>query len=113
MPSYFQSQFCVAELRTFHAREERPIVPILFRGPIPEEFRSFQIANFGEFAYAGEAFKATPRYIDFQNAVQKLSPVVADAIRRAPPFDPDSPVLSPADVDVWPAGWANRRPPVM
>jgi hypothetical protein len=105
-PSYFQSDFCMAELRSFTKWERRPIVPILFRGnlTLPEDMRRFQVVDMSQFAYAGDAFKTSPRYLDFQKTVQEMSPRLVDAIRNAPPFDPNAPVILPGDVKVEPPG---------
>lgn len=88
-PSYFRSEFCLSELRKIKELN-KAIVPILLH-PIDqanwpvefEDLKKMQMADFSDFAFIGEAFTKSDRYIDFQKALKKFSEEVAKVINNA------------------------------
>lgn len=95
-PSYFRSEFCLAQLRKFielQGDQSGHIIPLYLHplepAIIPPEFNIVRIqwANFTDFAFIGEAFTKTERYIDFQKALRMFSSDVAKVI-ASPSLNP-------------------------
>lgn len=101
-PSYFQSSWCVSEWRSFRAREERLglaahglIVPAKFHDGeyFPREATDIQFADFAKYAATIPAFWQSQRAVEFEDLLRPFAHSVAAAVRRAPAFSPDWPIV--------------------
>ena len=97
-PSYFHSKICLMELRQFRERNIQ-IMPIVLhtldRATWPEEFEDLahgHLADFSDFAFVGEGFTRTERYIDFQKSLRAFSGDVAKTITDSPAGSKGSPI---------------------
>ena len=104
-PEYFHSDWCVAEWRSFLAREKliasrrkdpcRLIVPIKFHDGIrfPPEAANVEQFDLRDYAATTKAFWVTKRADELdQILLTKVAPTLARAIEKAPDFDSDWPV---------------------
>ena len=118
-PEYFQSASCVAEWRSFLSREKlitdrgqaasKLIVPIKFHDGkwFPPEAARVQQFDLSRFAATTDGFWETRRADELdQMLMRQVAPVLAEAVRGAPPFEPGWPVelgaprQSPSDVEL-------------
>jgi hypothetical protein len=83
-PSYFRSNNTRSEWDSFALSPTRALIPVLLHKSdgYPPEVQSLQQFDFSEYAYLGEGFSKTERYIDFQAAVRKLVEVIAEVIKQ-------------------------------
>ena len=104
-PEYFHSDWCVAEWRSFLAREQlvvsrgqgacRLIVPIKFHDGtwFPPEAASVEQFDLRDYAATTEAFWDTKRADELDQILRtKVAPTLARAIAKAPDFDSAWPV---------------------
>jgi hypothetical protein len=105
-PSYFRSQYCVAEWLTFRLRGAGEaltdwglVVPVSFNDGLsfPKYAREVQYDDFSDFAYDGIARTADP-YIAFQKRLRAFAEALAVKVQNAPAFKPTWPAVQPADV---------------
>ena len=96
-PAYFRSQWCLRECHTMLAREESEgyrteansrglVIPVVARNGEhhPEYIRHIQSIDFRRYVRKGGAFLNSPRYIEFEDEMEKWTQQVADVIRHAP-----------------------------
>ncbi len=102
-PSYFRSPTCMREWESFVGRGSRLVVPLRIQGGIPDGQRHLIWHDFTPFAFTGEGFRSTPRYVEFQDEVRRLAQHLAEAIRSAPPFSPAFEIASETGVMTTPA----------
>lgn len=105
-PEYFQSSWCLAEWRSFLAREQlhrekdprcRLIVPIKFHDGVwfPDEAKQVQQLDLCPYAATTEAFWRSPRADELDRHLMDFVPMLAEAVDSAPPFDPNWPIMAP------------------
>jgi hypothetical protein len=101
-PSYFQSHWCVSEWQSFLARERKLglgpqglIAPVRFHDGeyFPEEAANVQWADFANYTATTPAFWQSQRAVEFEEVLKRFASSVAGLVRRAPPFQPDWPVV--------------------
>src|SRR6478609_65977 len=101
-PSYFQSNWCVSEWKSFCAREEalnlQPnglIAPLQFHDGehFPPEARRVQCADVRPYAVTVPAFWNSPKAIELEERLKSFATSVARIVRTAPPFNPDWPIV--------------------
>jgi hypothetical protein len=101
-PSYFQSSWCVSEWRSFLAREQKLgleahglIAPVRFHDGeyFPEEAAKVQWTDFAEYTATVPAFWQSQRAVEFEPLLKGFARSVATVVRRAPPFQPDWPIV--------------------
>lgn len=103
-PLYFQSPWCVSEWKTFSAREARYgrdlLVPASYHDGacFPEEAKAKQMQDLSDFTSTAARFWETDGAVAFEQKVLKpLARDIAAAVRAAPPFDPDFPLVVTAE----------------
>jgi len=109
-PNYFESEWCMAELRSMQAREkllglagpeisQGLIYPILYSDsenfPIDERLRSW--VDFKEFAHPDPVYQQTADYVGFHREVNKLAEDLVQLLRKVPDWQPDWPVVEKPD----------------
>jgi hypothetical protein len=105
-PSYFHSQWCVSEWRSFLARETLVgldthglIAPAKFYDGehFPEEAKAVQQADFRDFSSTVSSFWQCNRAEEFERTSLKSFAVsLAGVVNRAPVFQPDWPIVEAA-----------------
>lgn len=105
-PGYFYSKWCLSEWHSFKERE-RIINVRGLRIPIkhndgehfPKDALEIEMSDFSECTSVMPSFVNDHRSILFEQAVKKLANAVAAAVRSAPPFRDDWPVVeeNPSD----------------
>lgn len=108
-PSYFRSDWCLAEWHTFLAREKtlrlgartKPkslIIPISFHDGdhFPKEAKRKQQRVFHEWNTPHLCFRDTPNYLNFEREMKDLCEFLAKQIALAPDWDSDWPVETPS-----------------
>lgn len=118
-PEYFHSPWCVAEWRSFLSREKliaerglqacKLIVPIKFHDGkwFPPEAARIQQFDLSKFAATTDGFWETRRADELdQMLMTQVAPILAEAVRQAPPFEASwpvelgNPVLPPNGVEM-------------
>lgn len=80
-PAYFASEQHLQEWRAFESRAPNSIVPVILHGgEFPELGRQVQWLDFSDFAYLGEGFSRSDRYVEFQDRVKQLAATIAEKI---------------------------------
>jgi hypothetical protein len=107
-PEYFWSDWCMAEWKSFRAREdllgaERAplIVPVKFHDGIrfPVEAQEVQTLDLSRHAGTTQAFWQSPRADELDQLLQQFAPMLARAVDQAPPFRPDWPIHQPPPLE--------------
>jgi hypothetical protein len=100
-PSYFQSDWCVSEWKSFLAREKRLgmashglIAPMRFHDGdhFPTEAQSVQWTDVAPYTSTVPAFWNSHRAIELEDKLKALAATLARIVQRAPQFQPDWPV---------------------
>ncbi|MEM6541666.1 MAG: toll/interleukin-1 receptor domain-containing protein [Bacteroidota bacterium] len=105
-PNYFNSNWCVAEHRTFELKEKEfnssLIVPIVLHNGqmFPEYARVRQWSDFREYFRLGDTFKLTERYSEFEEKVGELSDAISSLIHKVPELKKNFKVIKPSDVKI-------------
>jgi len=109
-PHYYESEWCLAELRSMQARErllglagtEIPqglIYPILYSDsenfPLSERQRSW--VDFKEYAHPDPVYQQTADFINFHKRMRQLAADLVELVRQAPEWRPDWPVIERPD----------------
>lgn len=102
-PPYFHSPWCIAEWRSFVARERLLgptaclIVPITIHDGewFPPEARQVTHLDLCMYAATTGAFWETRRADELDMMLRDFSQRLADVVRKAPPYRPQWPVLTP------------------
>jgi hypothetical protein len=109
-PKYFESRWCMAELRSMEAREQLLglagseisqglIYPILYSDsdnfPIEERRRSWE--DFKEFANPDPPYQQSVEFVHFHKKVTKLAADLVKLIQQVPEWRPDWPLLEIPD----------------
>lgn len=101
-PSYFRSEWCVSEWRSFRERERRMnlrshglIAPMRFHDGehFPEEARDVQWTDVAPYTSSVPAFWSSQRAIELEDILKVLARSVARIAQGAPPFEPDWPIV--------------------
>lgn len=103
-PGYFVSPWCVSEWKSFCAREELLglssgpkglIIPVLHNDgeDFPKEAQLVQWADFSKCRSNFPGFISHPIAIEFEKMVEEFTKDVARAVRSAPDFSPDWPIV--------------------
>jgi hypothetical protein len=98
---YFQSSWCLAEWRTFLARQqitESPlIVPIKYTEEdwFPEEAQDIEWLDLADLTGTTEAFWKTERADKLDQKLKEFAPALANIIEAAPSFQADWPIREP------------------
>ena len=73
------------EIAGLQHQDRSRILPVLLnRGvDLPPGFRDYSLVDFSDFAFIGEGFRKSERYIDFQTKVRELARDVADSIETS------------------------------
>lgn len=101
-PPYFRSRWCASEFRTMQARQQMVgsrsplLLPIVLSGGenLPSDVQQLQLADFRRWSYPVPAFRETPSYLDFYDAMKQLAEVLATRILEAPPWRSDFPIIN-------------------
>jgi hypothetical protein len=115
-PGYFRSRWCVAEWRSFLARQtlvdprHRLIIPLTYHDGewFPPEARDTQQLNVSKYAATTNAFWRSTRADELDEILKEFAAEVAGAVLDAPPFDPNWPVVTPP-ADEPPSSTEMRR----
>jgi hypothetical protein len=118
-PEYFHSAWCMAEWRSFLSRERliadrgqaacKLIIPIKFHDGewFPPDAARVQQFDLSRFAATTDGFWETRRADELdQVLINQVAPVLAKAVRQAPPFeagwpvDLGDPLVPPTDVEM-------------
>lgn len=106
-PLYFESEWCVAELESFIRRveafDEDLIVPArYYDGDLyPDAAKEFQSPDFSEYTVVAPTFWQSPHAMDFEiKHLRKFVLDIADAIRAAPEYSEDFPVVEAPDANL-------------
>ncbi len=97
-PSYFRSDWCLAEWGTFLARKKITgkdlIFPMCFADGehFPRDAYEIQHLDVREYAYTVPSFWDTPRAVDLEDKLKNLAGKLAHFISTAPEFRADWPV---------------------
>jgi len=109
-PPYFNSRWCMAELRSMQAREkllglagpeisQGLIYPILYSDsenfPIEEMQRSW--VDFKEFAHPDPVYQQTTDFVHFHRKVNELASDLVRLVRQVPDWQPDWPIVEKPD----------------
>lgn len=107
-PSYFRSEWCLAELATMQARERHLghrrtsgspflIFPVKFNDGkhFADSVKGITTVDLSDWNQPSEAFAQTPAYVDLTKAIERFAEGVADRLDSAPEWDPDWPVETP------------------
>lgn len=111
-PPYFESKWCMAELRSMHAREkllglasaERPqglIYPVLYSDSDnfpPEDGLRRSWWDFKDLAVPDPIFQDTRDWINFHRRVTDLAQDLVELLKQVPPWRPDWPFERPDPV---------------
>lgn len=106
-PPYFQSPWCMAEMRSMQAREEMLglagngvssqglIYPILYGDSenFPEEGKVRAWRDFKDVAYPDPSYQQSIEYNKFHLKVRELARDLAQLVAQAPPWRPDWPLV--------------------
>jgi hypothetical protein len=106
---YFQSAWCMAEWKSFKAREEmlglfsdaRPqglVYPVRYADgdSFPEDAHVTQChRDFSALSYPDEHFATSAKYMEFDDQVQSMASELVAALARAPEWRSDFPVVEP------------------
>jgi len=105
-PSYFQSNWCLAEMESFLQREQvvsaganSLVVPIKWHKNIPPQAPKIQPMDFTRFTWTGNGFKESSVYVGFQQRVQEFASDLALVVKQSPVFDPSWPILTPDEIE--------------
>jgi hypothetical protein len=113
---YFASKWCAAEWETFRERAAAArlgrgrslTIPIQWHdgdnylpllrgeGPRPRDFTRFRLT--------GQGWRDSPRYVEYQDEINRVVESVARLVESAPPFDPQWPLVEPDAVATGSAG---------
>jgi len=108
-PLYFTSRWCVSELESFLAREEKfkfkkgsLVACARFHDGenYPLEARRMQAEDFREFAILAPKFWDSEKAVAFDQLITEFAKKIAKKIRAAPPYDAAFPILVRDDSDV-------------
>ncbi len=108
-PSYFRSEWCVAELGSMMARESllkyrtpdfpdrRLVYPVVFADGehFPAETKGMKPLDLQEWNFPDLAFARSRKFIGFYRQMKKLAEELAGVIQQAPPWQDDWPVIMP------------------
>jgi hypothetical protein len=100
-PTYFFSDWCNVEWRSFLRRQEltqlQTIVPISIRGGsgFPADARLQQRIDLSNYNFIGEGFRRTELFVELQRHVRSLATAVARTIELAPAYQ-DWPIVDVA-----------------
>jgi hypothetical protein len=115
-PEYFHSRWCIAEWKSFLAREQlisgrtqrpcRLTAPIKFHDGMwfPSEAQRVQQLDLSPYAATTKAFWDSPRADELDQRIMKFAPALARVVSGAPPheagwpIDPGEPVARPSGV---------------
>jgi TIR domain len=101
-PSYFRSNWCVSEWKSFLEREKRLklishglILPLRFHDGehFPEEARAIQWTDVAPYASTLPAFWASLRALELEDRLKEFVVAVAKILTKAPPFERDWPIV--------------------
>jgi hypothetical protein len=86
---YFNSRWCMSELKSMEARREHGpnvVTTIVFHDCIslPDHLLNTNPLVFRDFAYTTKSFKGTKEYVAFEREIKHLASGVAELIRSAP-----------------------------
>jgi hypothetical protein len=105
-PDYFWHEWCVAEWQSMRERARRLdlrdpgtiVLPVVFHDGdnFPEEAKDTQSLDFRPHSIHVPAFAQTTRYVDFIEAVKRLCAHLAPCVKKAPLWQPDWPIVTPA-----------------
>ena len=115
-PPYFESRWCLAELRSMHAREkllglggpDRPqglIYPVLYsdsRNFPAEEGLERSWWDFKELANPDLVFQESREWISFHRRVTEFAEDLVDLLGQVPQWRPDWPLIDPPDPPLLP-----------
>lgn len=106
-PLYFQSRWCLSEWKTFAERSQRTRADLVlpasyFDGEtFPQEAQEVQFRDFSRFASTMPRFWDTESAVRFENeCLRPFAEDLADAIRNAPSFDENFPIVEARDDEV-------------
>jgi hypothetical protein len=98
-PEYFRSRWCIAEWKSFLAREElissmtqrpcRLTAPIKFHDGtwFPPEAQRVQQLDLSPYAATTQAFWASPRAEELDQRIMRFAPALARVVSGAPPYE--------------------------
>ncbi|OLF12323.1 hypothetical protein BLA60_10150 [Actinophytocola xinjiangensis] len=105
-PPYFESRWCMAEMRSMRERErmlglrsvEKPqtlLYPILFADSVnfPPESRELSWQDFKEHAHPHPSFQDTVEYLPFHKRVVAFAEDLAELLAQVPEWRPEWPVV--------------------
>lgn len=114
-PPYFESKWCMAELRSMQAREEMLglagseisqglIYPILYSDSenFPVEHRQRSWVDLKAFAYPDPVFQQTVGFNNFHQKVTELASDLAQLVRQVPDWRPDWPIIETPEPPILP-----------
>jgi TIR domain len=116
-PEYFWSDWCMAEWKSFLAREElfpqrrAPlIVPVKFHAStcFPREAQEVETLDLSDHAGTTAAFWTSARADELDQKLQQFALDLARAVAYAPPYQPDWPIHQPPPLQP-PRGMAMSR----
>ncbi|RZQ63379.1 toll/interleukin-1 receptor domain-containing protein [Amycolatopsis suaedae] len=109
-PNYFESNWCMAELRSMQERQkalglgtvERPqtlIHPVLYSDSdnFPDEGREYSWWDFKAYANPEPPFQVSPAFSDFHFKVVELAKELVELLKQVPDWRDDWPVVDPPD----------------
>jgi hypothetical protein len=102
-PLYFKSKWCMSEWMTFEQRGRNLgadlVVPARFHDGehYPQAAKDRQSRDFSRYASIMPRFWQTERAVEFEDVLRPFSRDLADAIRNAPPYRADFPLVEAAD----------------
>ena len=79
--TYFATGYTLSEWETIREKHKR-VTPVTLTGlrDIPSEFVDHRVVDFSDFAFVGEGFSKTERYVEFQDRVKRLAREIAGQI---------------------------------
>ncbi len=81
-PSYVADESLMEDWLVFRKLSSRPIFGVMLdRASIDSRFPQPEIFDFSEYAFVGEGFSKSPRYVEFQSQVRKLAAKVGESLR--------------------------------
>jgi hypothetical protein len=102
-PLYFKSKWCVSEWMTFEQRSRSVGVDLVIPARFwdgqyyPQAAKDRQSRDFTKYASIMPRFWDTERAVEFEDTLRPFARDLADAIREAPPYSADFPLVEAAD----------------
>jgi hypothetical protein len=104
---YFGSPWCVAEWQTFLRRatltqRDELVVPVRFNDgeDFPPEALAAKPFDFRDFAINAPAFVQSPRFLEYESALDRLAERLVEVLEAAPKCLLEWPVVDPGEVEI-------------